>query len=64
MENLKSLPTAELYALWSFSKQMLSFWMNCDKSIEKYYKTVSDDLMNEINRRIEILYPELSHLIE
>jgi len=58
MNDLKTLPTTELY-----SRDMLTFWKGSDKNIEKYYKTISDSLMDEINARIEILYPELNHLI-
>jgi len=63
MNDLKTVPTTELYSLWAFSKDMLSFWKDSDKDIEKYYKTISDSLMDEINARIEILYPELNYLI-
>lgn len=55
----------ELYSLWAFSKDMLTFWANStEPNIEKYYKTISDEIMDEINGRIEGLFPNLTYLIE
>jgi len=64
MRNLKFVPTTELYSLWAFSKEMLSFWSNADENIEKYYKQISDEIMDEINGRVDALFHELSHLLE